>query len=254
LSFVRCGGSVKFNPGAIKSQGKNCEAVQEWKMARHRALVISTIVVALAGVGAWYQLERAKPDGEVKAAPAPIPVTVAIATREDLPIYLTGLGVVQASFTVGIRAQVVGMLEQVLFKEGEHVHKDDVLTRRTSRNLKHSLKIAGSLSARTNSAGISTNAGNGASGADQSPAATRRVPNATSNSSRIHDANGAASTRPSTPPIIPVTADNPAIIHLGDTYADPGAVVTDSEGRSLSHRAFVNTKSSSTPAKWPPTP
>jgi membrane fusion protein, multidrug efflux system len=98
-------------------------------MARRRALVISTIVVALAGVGAWYELEHAKPDGEVKAAAAPVPVTVAIATREDLPIYLTGLGVVQASFTVGIRAQVVGMLEQVLFKEGEHVHKDDVLAK-----------------------------------------------------------------------------------------------------------------------------
>ena len=98
-------------------------------MARHRVLVISTIVVGLAGAGAWYELERAKPDGEAKAAAAPVPVSVAIATREDLPIYLTGLGVVQASFTVGIRAQVVGMLEQVLFKEGEHVHKDDVLAK-----------------------------------------------------------------------------------------------------------------------------
>ena len=98
-------------------------------MARHRVLVISTIVVGLAGAGAWYELERAKPDGEAKAAAAPVPVSVAIATREDLPIYLTGLGVVQASFTIGIRAQVVGMLEQVLFKEGEHVHKDDVLAK-----------------------------------------------------------------------------------------------------------------------------
>src|SRR3984957_19225910 len=113
----------------MKSQGKNREAVQEWKMARHRAFVISTIVVAFAGAGAWYELERAKPDGEAKAAAAPVPVSVAIATREDLPIYLTGLGVVQASFTIGIRAQVVGMLEQVLFKEGEHVHKDDVLAK-----------------------------------------------------------------------------------------------------------------------------
>jgi len=65
----------------------------------------------------------------VKAAAAPVPVTVAIASREDLPIYLSGLGVVQASFTVGIRAQVIGMLEQVLFKEGEHVRKGDVLAK-----------------------------------------------------------------------------------------------------------------------------
>ena len=96
-------------------------------MARHQILVISTIVVALAGGGAWYELERADP--VVKVAAAPVPVTVAIASREDLPIYLSGLGVVQASFTVGIRPQVDGKLEQVLFKEGEYVRNGDVLAK-----------------------------------------------------------------------------------------------------------------------------
>jgi multidrug efflux system membrane fusion protein len=98
-------------------------------MARRRVLVISTIVVAFAGAGPWYELEQAQPDGVVKTATAPVPVTVAIASREDLPIYLSGLGVVQASFTVGIRPQVDGKLEQVLFKEGEHVRKGDALAK-----------------------------------------------------------------------------------------------------------------------------
>jgi multidrug efflux system membrane fusion protein len=120
--------SYNFNPGAMKSQRKNCEAIQELKMAPRRVLVISTVVVAFAGVGAWW-LEHAQPDGMVKAAVAPVPVTVAIASREDLPIYLSGLGVVQASFTVGIRPQVDGKLEEVLFKEGEHVRKGDVLAK-----------------------------------------------------------------------------------------------------------------------------
>jgi multidrug efflux system membrane fusion protein len=96
-------------------------------VARHRILVVSTIVVALAGGGAWYELERADP--VVKTASVAVPVTVAIASRQDLPIYLTGLGVVQASFTVGIRPQVDGNLEQVLFKEGEHVRQGDVLAK-----------------------------------------------------------------------------------------------------------------------------
>jgi multidrug efflux system membrane fusion protein len=96
-------------------------------MAPRRILVIS-IIVALAGFGAWYGLERAEPSGGVKAA-APVPVAVAIASSEDLPIYLSGLGVVQASFTVGIRPQVDGKLEQVLFKEGQHVRKGDVLAK-----------------------------------------------------------------------------------------------------------------------------
>jgi membrane fusion protein, multidrug efflux system len=96
-------------------------------LARHQILVISTIVVALAGGGAWYELERADP--VVKTAPVAVAVTVAIASRQDLPIYLTGLGVVQASFTVGIRPQVDGNLERVLFKEGEYVRKGDVLAK-----------------------------------------------------------------------------------------------------------------------------
>jgi multidrug efflux system membrane fusion protein len=96
-------------------------------MARRRFLLISAIVVALAGVGGWYELERSEP--VVKAAAPPVPVTVAIASRGDLPVYLTGLGTVQASFTVGIRPQVDGKLEQVLFKEGDHVRKGDVLAK-----------------------------------------------------------------------------------------------------------------------------
>jgi multidrug efflux pump subunit AcrA (membrane-fusion protein) len=97
-------------------------------VAGRRILVISTIIVALASFGAWYELEHANPVHEKTAAVA-VPVAVAIASRGDLPIYQTGLGVVQASFTVGIRPQVDGKLEQVLFKEGENVRKGDVLAK-----------------------------------------------------------------------------------------------------------------------------
>jgi membrane fusion protein, multidrug efflux system len=96
-------------------------------MTRRRVLIVSSIVVALGALGAWYELKRVEP--AAKIAPAPIPVTVAIASRGNLPLYLTGLGTVQASFTVGIRPQVDGKLEQVLFKEGDHVRKGDVLAK-----------------------------------------------------------------------------------------------------------------------------
>ena len=39
---------------------------------------------------------------------APVPVSVAPATRQNVPIYLTGLGTVQALLTVGIHSQVDG--------------------------------------------------------------------------------------------------------------------------------------------------
>jgi len=58
-----------------------------------------------------------------------VPVSVAVATRQDLPIYLTGIGAVQASFTVKIAAQVDGKLQEVLFTEGQRVKKGDVLAK-----------------------------------------------------------------------------------------------------------------------------
>ena len=54
-------------------------------------------------------------------------MSVAVVGRQDVPIYLTGLGTVQASFTVGIHSQVDGKLQEVLFKEGQQVKKGDVL-------------------------------------------------------------------------------------------------------------------------------
>jgi membrane fusion protein, multidrug efflux system len=119
---MACGGSVRFNPGAIESK-----PVWSRKWSGVASLSSRPLLLPLAGVGAWYELDRAEP--AVKAATPPVPVTVAIASRQNLPIYLTGLGTVQASFTVGIRPQVDGKLEQVLFKEGDHVRKGDVLAK-----------------------------------------------------------------------------------------------------------------------------
>jgi multidrug efflux system membrane fusion protein len=75
-------------------------------------------------------VEQAEPVKPARSsAPPAVPVTTALAARRDLPIYLTGLGAVQASFTVGIRPQVDGKLETVLFTEGQHVRKGDVLAK-----------------------------------------------------------------------------------------------------------------------------
>jgi multidrug efflux system membrane fusion protein len=100
-------------------------------MARPRFLLLSAIVVAFAGAGLWYELDRTEP--AVKSTTPPVPVTVATASKEDLPVYLTGLGTVQASFTVGVRPQVDGKLEQVLFKEGDLVRKGQVLAKIDAR-------------------------------------------------------------------------------------------------------------------------
>ena len=87
---------------------------------------------AIAVVGLLYWQFAPSPPQERSArsqAPAPAPVSVATVTRQDVPIHLSGLGTVQASLTVGIRSQVDGKLQEVLFTEGQRVRKGDVLAK-----------------------------------------------------------------------------------------------------------------------------
>ena len=94
---------------------------------------VALVVVAVAAGGAlyWYRLGTGGDAGTAARGPgrAAVPVTVAIAARQNLPIYLSGLGTVQAALSVGIHSQVDGKLQEVLFTEGQHVKKGDVLAK-----------------------------------------------------------------------------------------------------------------------------
>ena len=89
-------------------------------------LSTALILSAIGGVLYWYSGDKpfvsARP-----SANATVPVSVAIATRQNVPIFLTGLGTVGGSLTVDIRSKVDGELRQVLFTEGQHVKKGDDL-------------------------------------------------------------------------------------------------------------------------------
>src|SRR6266446_3974805 len=97
-----------------------------------RIVLIATCLAAFAagGAGYWYWGQgSAGAQAARTAARAGVPVSAALVGRQDVPIYLTGLGTVQASFTVGIHSQVDGKLQEVLFTEGQHVKKGDVLAK-----------------------------------------------------------------------------------------------------------------------------
>ena len=98
-----------------------------------RRLVLTIGFLAILAAGAavyWYGVQGPRPAHAARAAARPgVPVSVAIVSRQDVPVYLTGLGTVQASFTVGIHSQVDGKLQEVLFTEGQHVKKGDVLAK-----------------------------------------------------------------------------------------------------------------------------
>ena len=68
-----------------------------------------------------------RPPAKATAAPARVPVDIATATRADFPVYLNGLGIVQAWNTVTVRTRVDGQIEKVAFKEGQIVKQGDLL-------------------------------------------------------------------------------------------------------------------------------
>jgi multidrug efflux system membrane fusion protein len=71
-----------------------------------------------------------------------IPVVVTTAGRRDVPIYQDGLGTVQAYYTVTVHTMVDGPLLTVNFKEGQAVHKGDVLAQIDPRTYQAALELA----------------------------------------------------------------------------------------------------------------
>jgi len=81
------------------------------------------------------------PGGGARRAPAST-VGVATATVADLPVVLDALGTVVPQATVRVRPQVSGVLQQVLFKEGQMVRKGDLLATIDPRQFELALQQA----------------------------------------------------------------------------------------------------------------
>jgi membrane fusion protein, multidrug efflux system len=93
-------------------------------------LTLSFVILAAGAAAYWYWAPAPEPARAARApARVPAPVSVAVVTRQDRPVFATGLGTVQASSNVRIHAQIDGKLQEVLFTEGQHVKKGDVLAK-----------------------------------------------------------------------------------------------------------------------------
>ncbi|SRR5579859_1063142 len=84
------------------------------------------VLVPAALLVAWRVLYKPA-DAATRTAPPAIAVDTATASHADVPIYLQGLGTVQAFYTVTVTARVDGELQKVAFTEGQQVHKGDLL-------------------------------------------------------------------------------------------------------------------------------
>lgn len=108
------------------------------------AIVITVLLLGLAGLTYLAFRPSSKPSeaGRRGGDQTPVPVLVATSQQRDIPVYLDGLGTVQAFNQVSVRAQIDGPLLEVRFKEGQDVTKGDVLARIDPRPYQASLDAA----------------------------------------------------------------------------------------------------------------
>ncbi len=101
------------------------------------ALIGGIAVLALVGWRVAGSFHGAK-----KTASVAIPVAAMTIVPAEVPLYVTGLGTVQAYNTVTVRARVDGQLTDVRFDEGEDVKKGQVLAHIDSRSYEAALHNA----------------------------------------------------------------------------------------------------------------
>src|SRR5215471_467780 len=93
-----------------------------------RAIGIVAVLALVAAVVLW----RLSPGTQVHPASAQapasgIPVTAGTVTAQDVPVYLHGIGTVQAYNSVAIKSRVDGQIVKIDFKEGQEVKQVDPL-------------------------------------------------------------------------------------------------------------------------------
>lgn len=115
-------------PMTMKGSHHSERAPHGWKKWGVMALCV------LAALGILWGLTRHGTASESKAGrgagrtdTSPVPVVAGAVEQKDVPIYLDGLGTVQAFNTVTVHTRVDGQLLKVAYIEGQDVHAGDLL-------------------------------------------------------------------------------------------------------------------------------
>ncbi len=96
------------------------------------------LLICLAGIGLWLLVRELLKPAPVPAVP-PIPVVAMAAKTGDVPVYLTGIGTVQAYNTVTVHVRVNGTLDKVIFVEGQDVKAGELLAQIDPRSFQAQL-------------------------------------------------------------------------------------------------------------------
>ena len=109
-----------------------------------RRLIGGTAVLALAALAVIWHLSSGTgvPQAAAQAAGQAIPVTAGTVAIEDVPVFLHGIGTVQAYNSVAIKSRVDGQIVKVEFKEGQDVKEGDLLFQIDPRGYQAALEQA----------------------------------------------------------------------------------------------------------------
>jgi multidrug efflux system membrane fusion protein len=104
-------------------------------------LIAGAVALLVVLIGWHWLLPKLSAKAPPKA-PAAIAVDVASAERRDVPVYLEGLGTVQAFYTVTVTARVDGEIQKIAFQEGQEVKMGELLAQIDPRPFQAALGVA----------------------------------------------------------------------------------------------------------------
>jgi membrane fusion protein, multidrug efflux system len=108
-----------------------------------RAISAAAVLFVAAAIAAWWYGSGSQPPAARAQTAAPaIPVTAGTVVAKDVPVFLNGIGTVQAYNMVSVKTRVDGQIVKVDFKEGEEVKEGDPLFQIDPRPYQASLEQA----------------------------------------------------------------------------------------------------------------
>ncbi len=122
-----------FGAGAIERSLAAAKAPEDWRspkpcgVSSHYCGRFLALLLALASAFFLSGCSAKSPDAQKARSTVAVPVIVAQARAEDVPVELRNIGNVEAYATVTIRSQITGQITKIHFREGQEVKAGDML-------------------------------------------------------------------------------------------------------------------------------
>ena len=103
----------------------------------------AALILLLAAAAVWrFDFDAPVSHARAQLAPSLVPVTPGVVAVSNVPVYLQGIGTVQAYNMVTVKTRVDGPIVKVAFTEGQEVKQGDLLFRIDPRPYEASLEQA----------------------------------------------------------------------------------------------------------------